>query len=206
MVFEAGDGVGKSTQVDLLNDYYINERGITPFVCRQPGNTELGNIIRSIVLSNKHKDNLCKEAERLLFAADQAQFIEDIIIPKLSNTEDVILQDRYTTYSNFAYGVHGSGVDPKFMELLEVVTRGYYPDIVFVLDLDPVVARQRIQQRIGEATRIDQLSLEFHKRVREGYLELAKADTLKFRIIDASKNPELIHQEVVKNLLEMEEI
>lgn len=203
LVFEAGDGVGKSTQVQMLADYYKTERNIEPFVCRQPGNTELGNIIRTILLGDKYKDCMCKEAERLLFAADHAQFIEEIIIPMM-DSNSIIIQDRYTAYSNFVYGVCGSGVDEGFMELLNIATRGYYPDVVFLLDLDPEVARERMDLRGEMKTRVDKLDIEFHRRVRAGYLKLAKTDMQKFKIIDASKNPQLIHQEIIESLLKME--
>jgi len=207
IVFEAGDGAGKSTQIKMLEDYYYNERNISPFVCRQPGNTKLGDAIRSIVLSDKYSNDMCSEAERFLFAADNAQFIEEIIIPNMTlNTDNIIIQDRYTPYSNFAYGVYGNGVSKDFMKLLEIATRGYYPDIVFLLDLDPVLAQERIVNRLEAITRIDKLGLDFHKRVRDGYLDLAESNPEKFRIIDASKNQEIVHQNIIDELLKFEDL
>jgi len=202
VVFEGDDGVGKSTQVKMLTEYY-RKRGIEPLVCHQPGGTKLGNILRTILLSDEYNGHLCPEAERLLFAADNAQFVIDVIIPALSEGR-VIIQDRYTPYSNFAYGVHGNGVDREFMQIMEIATLGYYPDLVFLLDLDPEVAQQRITLGGDNKTRIDKLDLDFHKRVREGYLELSDIHYDRFRIIDASKNVDLVHSQVV-SILEQEE-
>jgi len=195
IVFEAGDGAGKSTQVEMLYDYYCENRNITPKICRQPGETKLGEVLRTILLSPKYSDHLCAEAERLLFAADNAQFIEEIIAPILP-------------YSNYAYGVYGSQiVEPEFMELLNVATKGYYPDLVFLLDLDPEVAQKRIQKRGSNSkTRIDNLDINFHKRVREGYLKLSEMYSDKFRVIDASKNTKLIHEEILSVLKKEEEL
>jgi len=205
IVFEAGDGAGKSTQVEMLKKFYQEKRNIDPIVCRQPGNTKLGNILRTILLGQEYSEHLCPEAERLLFAADNAQFVEEIIIPSL-NKGDIIIQDRYTPYSNFAYGVYGSKmVKPEFMQLLEVATKGYYPDLVFLLDLDPEIAQQRMNFRgVATKTRIDNFDLDFHKRVREGYLELSQKYFPKFKTIDASKNEILIHNEII-SILKQEE-
>jgi dTMP kinase len=210
IVFEAGDGAGKSTQVEMLYDYYCENRNITPKICRQPGETKLGEVLRTILLSPKYSDHLCAEAERLLFAADNAQFIEEIIAPILDDddNDNIIIQDRYTPYSNYAYGVYGSQiVEPEFMELLNVATKGYYPDLVFLLDLDPEVAQKRIQKRGSNSkTRIDNLDINFHKRVREGYLKLSEMYSDKFRVIDASKNTKLIHEEILSVLKKEEEL
>jgi len=208
IVFEAGDGAGKSTQVEMLYNYYCEKQQKVPMVCRQPGQTKLGEILRTILLSHKYSDCLCPEAERLLFAADNAQFVNDVIAPILDDpqSKDVIIQDRYTPYSNYAYGVYGSQmIKPEFMELLNVATKGYYPDIVFYLDLDPKVAQERISGRKNEVmSRIDSLDIDFHMRVREGYLHLCEVHKDKFRLIDASKNSNLVHEEIV-SILQKEE-
>lgn len=204
IVFEAGDGAGKSTQVDMLADFYKKKRNLNPIVCKQPGNTKLGNILRTILLSDGYDGHICPEAERLLFAADNAQFIEEVIKP-VKNNNDIIVQDRYTPYSNFVYGYYGNNIkEKKFFDLIEVATKGYYPDLVFVLDLDPKEAINRMNNRGKLAkTRIDKMDLDFHQRVREGYLKLAE-DNNKFKVIDASKNKNLIHEEIVEIILNIE--
>jgi len=91
------------------------------------------------------------------------------------------------------------------MQLLEVATKGYYPDLVFLLDLDPEIAQQRMNFRgVATKTRIDNFDLDFHKRVREGYLELSQKYFPKFKTIDASKNEILIHNEII-SILKQEE-
>jgi len=198
IVFEAGDGAGKSTQVDMLANFYREKKKIEPLVCKQPGNTKLGNTLRTILLSDGYDGFICPEAERLLFAADNSQFIEEIIKPA-KNDNDIIIQDRYTPYSNFVYGYYGNQIkDKKFFDLIEVATKGYYPDLVFILDLDTQEAINRMNNRGKLAkTRIDNMNFDFHQRVRDGYLKLAEDDD-KFKIIDASKNKDLIHEEIVQ--------
>jgi dTMP kinase len=204
IVFEAGDGAGKSTQVDMLADFYKEKRKLNPIVCKQPGNTKLGNTLRTVLLSDGYDGHICPEAERLLFAADNAQFIEEIIKPA-KNNGSIIIQDRYTPYSNFVYGYYGNNIkEKKFFDLIEVATKGYYPDLVFILDLDPKEAINRMNSRGRLAkTRIDKMDLDFHQRVREGYLELAKNDD-KFKVIDASKNKNLIHEEIIQIIFDIE--
>lgn len=204
IVFEAGDGAGKSTQVSMLSDFYREKRNLNPIVCKQPGNTKLGNVLRTILLSDAYDGHICPEAERLLFAADNSQFIEEVIKPAKDNNR-IIVQDRYTPYSNFVYGYYGSKIkEKKFFDLIEIATKGYYPDIVFILDLDPEEAVNRINNRgIVAKTRIDKMDLDFHRRVREGYLELARNND-KFKVVDASKNKDLIHEEVIKIILDTE--
>lgn len=201
LVFEGDDGVGKSTQVEMLADYYRN-RGVEPIVCRQPGSTKLGNMLRTILLSDEYSNHLCPEAERLLFAADNVQFIVDVVIPALSEGK-IIIQDRYTPYSNFAYSVYGHGFDMELINALEKFTLDYYPDIVFLLDLDPEVAQRRTSIN-GCKDRIDKLGIDFHRRVREGYLELSRVHHDKFRIINANQDADIIHSQVV-SIIEKEE-
>lgn len=197
MVFEGGESVGKSTQAKLLADRWgirvtkepadasqlnlFTERLEATF---EPGRTKLGEELRRLLLgyTGGHLDAL---AEALLMAADRAQHVAETIRPALENGRDVVC-DRYIG-SSLAYQGYGRGLDIDVVrQLSELATNGLWPDLIVLLDMDP----ERAWTRGGiSADRFETLDMEFHRRVRDGYLKLADADPNLWVVIDADRSP-----------------
>ena len=189
ITLEGGDGSGKSTQSTLLVDW-LQSIGETVVVSREPGGTELGEELRSIVLHRKGE--MAPRAEALLYAADRAQNIATRVRPALERG-DVVVQDRYLD-SSVAY--QGAGRVLGGDEVRDVslwATEGLLPDLTILLDLDESTGKGRLESR----TTYDRLEAEaddFHARVRVGYLELAANEPDRFLVIDAREPVDLISE------------
>ncbi|MFL6115455.1 MAG: dTMP kinase [Catenulispora sp.] len=185
--FEGGDGSGKSTQLAALADW-LRGRGHEVVVTREPGGTPLGIKLREIVLDARNAGSISPRAEALLYAADRADHVERVVRPALARGA-VVLTDRYLD-SSLAYQGAGRALSPHEVELLSRwATQGLMPDVTILLDLDPVTAATR---RTGPADRLELESVEFHRRVRDRYLELAAAEPQRFVVIDAAEPIERI--------------
>jgi len=192
ITFDGGDGCGKSTQVKLLAQW-LEDRGIEVVLCRDPGSTPLGNVVRDILLRRQDLA-ICTTAEMLLFMTARAQLVEEVIRPALE-TKKMVLSDRYLL-SNFAYQSFGGGVSLDAMQSVgQVATEGLLPDWGFVLDLPYEIALERLGDR-GTPDRMEGKGEEYHKRVRQGFLELAARDPKRYILLDASENIEAVHQQV----------
>lgn len=176
VVFEGGESVGKSTQAAWL----AARRGVD--VAFQPGGTRLGQELRDLLLG-RPGIRLDILTEALLMVADRAQHVAETIRPALDAGRDVVC-DRYTG-SSLAYQGYGRGLDVETVRRLsEVATGGLWPDLIILLDMDPERARARGG---GGSDRFEALGMDFHRRVREGYLELAGADPGRWTVIDADR-------------------
>ncbi|WP_194898533.1 dTMP kinase [Catenulispora pinisilvae] len=185
--FEGGDGSGKSTQLDLLADW-LRGRGHEVVVTREPGGTPLGTKLRGIVLDAHNADVISPRAEALIYAADRADHVERVIRPALERGA-VVITDRYVD-SSLAYQGAGRALSAREVELLSHwATQGLMPDVTILMDLDPIEAARR---RKTPADRLELESVEFHRRVRNGYLELAKAEPGRFIVINAQEPVEQI--------------
>ena len=198
--FEGVEGSGKSTQCRLLNRYLKN-RGLDSILLKDPGSTVVSKKIRKI-LSDK-KNNITPLSELFLFLAARREMVERIIKPSLKEGK-IVIADRYTE-STLAY--QGSGrrllehlTFDMLKNLCNYATDGIEPQIVFLLDLNPEVGLDRIRRKRNEE-RIESESLEFHSRVRNGYLGLAKSDP-RIVVLDAEDDP-LSISEAVKNYLKI---
>ena len=202
IVFEGGEGSGKSTQVKAL---YKNLRkaGCRVYLVEEPGGTPLGQTLRSFVkwprglpLKAKNKaleatigDQLIllpivPEAELLLFAASRAQLLAEIIQPRLAQGH-IVICDRYA-YSSLAYQGYGRGVDLQVIQSInQLATRGIWPDLVILLDIDPAIGIARSKQK-NEVSRFEDEQLDFHQRVRRGYLKLVAGEPERWLVIDAT--------------------
>ena len=186
--FEGGDGAGKSTQVRLLTEA-LEATGRSVLVTRQPGGTELGAAIRRLVL---HGDHVSPRAEALLFAADKAHHVDELIRPALAAGQ-VVITDRYTD-SSIAY--QGAGRDlgaDEIRDLQHWAVAGVLPDLTVVLDVTPEVGRAR---RGEQADRLESEADAFHAAVRQGFLDLAARDPDRYLVLDAAPAPEQIHEVV----------
>jgi dTMP kinase len=193
ITFEGIDGCGKSTQLRLL-DQYLTERGFDVVSTREPGGTELGRKVRSALLDGG-KGSVDPLAELLLYAADRAQHVRQVIAPALAEGK-VVLSDRFydatTVYQGYARGFDLNLVN----QLNELATGGLKPDLTLLFDLDVETGLKRTHRRGDESglaarpDRLDQEPLAFHDRVRKAYLEIAASEPLRFRVIPASGSVE----------------
>jgi dTMP kinase len=182
ITFEGGDGSGKTTQAELLRDWF-EQQGRRVVRTREPGGTEVGVTIREIVLHSRGV--LGDRAEALLFAADRAHHVDTLVRPALERG-DVVIQDRYLD-SSVAYqgAARALGAD-DVRELSMWATGGALPDVTVLLDLDPSVARRRLDADDKPFDRLEAEKAEFHVRVREAFLALADAEPERFLVVDAA--------------------
>lgn len=196
ITLEGGDGVGKSTQAALL-EQWLGGRGRTVVRTREPGGTDAGVEIREIVLH--HRGDIAPRAEALLYAADRAHHVATVVRPALERG-DVVLQDRYID-SSVAYQGAGRVLDAdQVRELSLWATEGLLPDLTILLDLDETSARARLD---SSRTRYDRLEAErsdFHARVRAAYLALAEAEPERFLVVDASHPVDEIAADIRRRL------
>ncbi|EIC07625.1 Thymidylate kinase [Microbacterium laevaniformans OR221] len=182
VTFEGGDGTGKTTQATRL-ETWLREQGRTVVRTREPGGTEVGVLIRDIVLH--HRGEVSPRAEALLYAADRAQHVATLVRPALARGE-VVIQDRYFD-SSVAYQGAGRVLDAEQVRDLSMwATEGALPDLTVLLDLDPATARRRLDAADKPFDRLEAEKSEFHERVRSAFLALAAADPARFLVLDAA--------------------
>ncbi len=195
IAFEGGDGAGKSTQVRLLADS-LRERGRTVTVTRQPGGTELGRAIRDLVL---HGDHVSARAEALLFAADKAHHVDELVRPALHRGE-VVITDRYTD-SSVAY--QGAGRDLGAAEVHDLqmwAVGGLVPDLTVVVDITADEGRRR---RSGTHDRLESEADSFHEAIRQHFLSMAAGHPERYLVVAGTHPPEGLHDLVMSRLAAM---
>lgn len=182
ITLEGGDGAGKTTQADLLAAW-LTQTGRTVVRTREPGGSEVGQLIRDIVLH--HRGDIAPRAEALLYAADRAHHVATVVRPALARGE-IVLQDRYLD-SSVAYQGAGRVLDgTEIRDLSLWAAEGALPDLTVLLDLDPAAARTRLDSADKPFDRLEAEKADFHGRVREAFLELAAAEPDRFLVVDAS--------------------
>ena len=196
ITFEGPDGSGKTTQARLLVEY-LQARGYPVIYTREPGGTEISEQIRQVILSTRNKA-MQREAEVLLFSAARAQIVAELIRPALAAGKLVIC-DRYAD-STMAYQGYGLGLD---LDALRAITRfatgGLVPAFTFYVDVPAEIGLARRHR--GETNRLDQKDVAYHTRVRNGYLELARAEPQRFIVIDGTRTIDVVQQEVRARML-----
>lgn len=198
ITFEGIEGSGKSTQISRLLHYLMNS-GRSATLTREPGGTPIGDQIRKILLDPANR-LLDPTAELLLYAASRAQHLREIIRPAL-DAGRIVLCDRFSD-ATLAYQGYGRGLSiATIRELDRIVTAGLRPRLTVLLDIDAATGVGRARGRNtaqclhGEA-RFENEELSFHNRVRDGYLDLAKQEADRIRIVDAARTPEEIQEDV----------
>ncbi len=186
--FEGGEGAGKSTVLARVRAR-IEAAGLDVVQTREPGGTPIGESIRSILLDGGNT-MLVDEAELLLMFASRAQLVRELIAPALERGAWVVC-DRFTD-SSFAYQGGGRGIDPGFIAELEARVVGIQPDLTLLLDVPVRQGRARIEARNQASDRIEVQQEAFFERVRRSYLERAASDPRRFRVLDASRNPDQV--------------
>ena len=204
IVFEGGEGGGKTTQIKLLQDWLLKQKQFSPFtsksidleviVTREPGGTKLGQTLRGLLLDpNISREQIHERAELLLYAADRAQHIETLIKPFMERGA-IVLCDRFTD-STITYQGYGRGLDLELIQQLNLMaTGGFKSDLTLWLDIDVEVGLTRAKNR-GKIDRMEQANIQFHQRVKQGYQELAKTNPLMVRI-DANLTMEKVQQQI----------
>lgn len=195
ITFEGVDGSGKSTQIELITAH-LTRLGADFLLTREPGGTPLGDKLREILLDPANT-GMSLVTEAFLYSASRAQLVEDVIRPALAAGR-LVLCDRYVD-SSLAYQAYAGGLSREFVRDINLVaTGGLKPDLTILFDLDPLEGARRRQVK-GETgpDRIEERSLEYHRRVREGYLALARAEPGRFLVIDSADTVESIHRQVV---------
>jgi len=192
--FEGIDFCGKSTQIDLLKDYLI-EQGKKVEVLREPGGTTLSEKIRTILLDNKN-EKMLRETELFLFSASRAQLVREKIIPYLEKGCYVI-SDRFHD-SSTVYQGYGRGIEVDVISGVHKLAIGYtIPDITFFIDIPVGIANERKKKKSkGKLDRIELADMEFYTRVRNGYLETAKNES-RFKVIDGTQSIQNIHNHII---------
>jgi len=192
VTFEGGDGVGKTTQATALEEW-LQASGRSVVRTREPGGTEVGVLLRDIVLH--HRGEVAPRAEALLYAADRAQHIATVVRPALARG-DVVIQDRYLD-SSVAYQGAGREIDPgQIRDLSLWAADGLLPDVTVLLDLDHAAARRRLDADDKPFDRLESERSDFHDRVRQAFLDLAAAESERFLVVDASLPAEDIAQTI----------
>jgi len=183
ITLEGGDGAGKTTQAALLEEW-LTGAGRTVVRTREPGGTEVGVLIRDIVLH--HRGEVAARAEALLYAADRAHHVETVVRPALERG-DVVIQDRYLD-SSVAYQGAGRVLGRDEVRDLSLwATEQLLPALTVLLDLDPAAARSRLDAADKPFDRLEAERESFHARVREEFLALAAAEPDRFLVLDASR-------------------
>ena len=190
ITFEGADGCGKTTQMKLFAEY-LKKQNIDVILTREPGGKGQGEKVREILLN--YDGPVSDRCESFLFLADRAQNIDIIVNPAVSQGK-VVLCDRHID-STVAYQGYGRGLDiERINKLNEIATNGKKPDLTFVFDIDVETSMQRVGK---EKDRMESAGIEFHNRVRKGYLELAKQEPQRIKVLDATKSINEIHEGVI---------
>lgn len=183
ITLEGGDGSGKTTQATLL-ERWLREQGCSVVRTREPGGTEVGVLIRDIVLH--HRGDIAPRAEALLYAADRAHHVATLVRPALERGE-VVIQDRYLD-SSVAYQGAGRVLDGgEIRDLSLWAAKGALPDVTVLLDVDPATARERLDAADKPFDRLEAEKSAFHERVRAAFLSLADAEPERFLVVDATQ-------------------
>ena len=191
ITFEGADGCGKTTQLNLLKEYLENN-GYEVVLTREPGGKGLGEKVREILLN--YDGEVSNRCESFLFLADRAQNIDIIVNPAIEQGK-IVLCDRHTD-SSVAYQGYGRGLDINQINTLNnLATNNKKPDLTLVFDVDIETSMQRVG---NEKDRMESAGKEFFNRVRNGYLELAKQEPDRIKVIDSTKSIQEVQKEVLE--------
>ena len=196
---EGIEGTGKTTQASLVNEF-LHQQGYDSIITEEPGGTFIGSRIRDILLSVQHTE-MDPVTELLLYFADRAQHIRELIQPALE-ARKIVITDRFTD-STLAYQGYGRGIDIDFIiEIDRISTSCMRPDITLLLDLDAEEGLRR-NKRINKEDRLELEDVAFHKKVRAGYLELATREPDRIKLIEATEDIGNIQRKIQKIITDL---
>ncbi|HPK54812.1 MAG TPA: dTMP kinase [Smithellaceae bacterium] len=205
ITFEGIEGSGKSTQMQLVAKTLLKQN-IPLLVTREPSGTDIGRKIGDILFHREHKD-MCAETEIFLFCAARAQHVREIIMPALKQNK-VVLCDRFSD-ATYAYQGAARGLNPEFIKIInDYSALGLKPALTLLFDLPVETGIQRAEARDNSAQnasfsdRFEKESLNFHGRVREGYLNILRREPERIRLIDAARDINAIQEEVYRYIMD----
>ncbi len=197
ITLEGPEGSGKTSHIPYLVEY-LREKGYTIFPTREPGGTSIGEQIRDVLHSLKNTE-MHPRTETLLYQAARAQFVEQVVRPRLAVGE-IVLSDRYAD-STLAYQGYGHQQDlEQVRALIKYATGGLVPDLTILLDVDVEVGLKR-KKKGDEWNRMDAYTVEFHQRVRNGYLEMVKQEPGRWVVVDAGQEWEEVQSDLRAEVL-----
>ena len=203
ITFEGIEGSGKSTQIKLVAEYFV-EKNVPIIVTQEPSGTDIGRKIGSILFNSEHY-YMCAETEMFLFCAARAQHVREKIMPALEQNK-VVLCDRFSD-ATYAYQGAGRGLDHEFIKLINDYSALHLkPGLTLLFDLPVEIGLQRAtdrNNRLKEPSSIDRFereNIDFHRRIREGYLNILRNDPQRFRLIDANQDVNAIQEEVRRHI------
>ncbi len=200
ITFEGPDGSGKTTQIQKLKQK-LESLGYRVLVTREPGGTPMAEQIRELLLE-KREEQVFGETEMFLYAGARSQHARVVIQPALEQGY-VVLSDRYIDSSLIYQGV-GRGLGIELVRLVnEAAIGGLWPQRTYLLDIGDNEARTRMRGRAGEPDRLELENAAFHQSIREGYLALQRREPERLRLIDASRAPELVEEEIWEDMVDL---
>jgi len=193
--FEGSEGSGKSTQISLLAAH-LEKSGRKVVTTREPGGTEIGEQIRNIIVHNSKGDEMCAETELLLFTAARAQLVREVIAPALVRGA-VVLSDRYLDSSTVYQGIGRNLAADPVSQINRFAVGNVMPDLTLVIDVPTEVGLARIRQRASDLPdRMERENIDFYKKIREGYLVLARGMPDRFVVIDGTLGVHAIEKKI----------
>ena len=203
ITFEGIEGCGKSTQISLLKNHLVAQ-GKDVLLTREPGGTEIADQIRSLLVKTAN-EKLTPTSELLLYYASRAQHVQVKILPALKDGK-IVLCDRFNDSSVVYQGVARGGQPEDIRFLSDMVLKGQGPDLTFVLDMPVAEGLRRAQKRSDaqdeedREDRFEKEQISFHQKVRNGFLQLAKNEPRRIKIIDATLSVSEVHASIVKHV------
>lgn len=198
VTLEGCEGVGKSKQIHLLEEY-LKKNNVKYYLTREPGGTAVSEQIRNIILDGKNS-SMTDECEAMLYAAARVQLLKEEIKPRLERGE-IVLCDRYID-SSFAYQAYGRGLGFEFIKMINsYAIENFSPDLTLFLNLSPTEAFKR-KGGVDKNDRLELSGAEFHQKVYQGYLALTEIFSERITVIDASGSKEQTHQKIINALKE----
>lgn len=193
--FEGSEGSGKTTQIARLAAH-LQKAHREVVTTREPGGTEIGEQIRNIIVHNSKGDEMCAETELLLFAAARAQLVREVIVPALLKGT-IVLSDRFLDSSTVYQGIGRNLAADPVAQINRFAVGNVMPDVTIVLDVPAEVSLARLKQRASDLPdRMERENIDFYKKVREGYLVLAKGMPERFIVVDGTKDEEVIERKI----------
>jgi dTMP kinase len=191
IVFDGGEGSGKSTQSKLLKQS-LETQGLKVLLVRDPGSTRVGEMVRSILLNPEHIE-IAMRCEMLLYMAARAQLMAESILPVLRQGH-IVISDRFVS-STLAYQLGGDGLTAEeILAVAEIAIHGRWPDLTILLDMSPDQSQSRMTRA---KDRIEQRPMEYHERVRQNYLAQAAAMPDRYRVINSNRPVPLVQADVL---------
>jgi dTMP kinase len=193
--FEGSEGSGKTTQIARLAAR-LQKKHREVLSTREPGGTETGEQIRNLIVHNSRGDEMCAETELLLFAAARAQLVREVIAPALLRGA-IVLTDRFLDSSTVYQGIGRNLAADPVAQINRFAVGNVMPDMTLVIDVPPETSLARLKQRASDLPdRMERENIDFYKKVREGYLLLARSMPERFIVIDGTRNEDAIEKKI----------